>query len=273
MHSRFSRHIEMNEWIKDTPLWWNNTDRNKEKAWIYWVLASTHKCHVKTTNSFNLFFLNKDIFFQREDFWVLKGKPKLEKSNVRYNLFSLPAMNSHTCVTISSNQVYSSTPGFNSYVYSYRGEQNMSCKMCPFGVRVVLSWKQFQPQQTQSQSPLTTQKNLDRGPVPGRELLLEITFYIRETPLHGMENTCSPNICSSCLLVYCLSPFWSPRCLSPSPYQTVKGSLIFVCHSPKHKICFSSVNLSSVSLIIRPDKELRREEGERFLPLQSFLLK
>lgn len=149
MHSRFSRHIEMNEWIKDTPSWWNNTDRNKEKAWIYWVLASTHKRHVKTTNSFNLFFLNKDIFFQREDFWVLKGKPKLEKSNVRYNLFSLPAMNSHTCVTISSNQVYCSTPGFTVTCIHTEGSRICHVKCVP------LAWGLFWAENNSSLSKLS----------------------------------------------------------------------------------------------------------------------
>lgn len=35
------------------------------------------------------------------------------------------------------------------------------------------------------------------------------------------------------------------------------------------KFCFSPVNLSRVSLIFRPVKEPRREEGKRFPPLQD----
>ena len=37
-------------------------------------------------------------------------------------------------------------------------------------------------------SPLTAWKNLDRGPVQGRELLPEINFYIRKTYLYGMAH-------------------------------------------------------------------------------------
>ena len=36
--------------------------------------------------------------------------------------------------------------------------------------------------------PLTAWKNLDRGPVQGRELLPEINFYIRKTYPYGMAH-------------------------------------------------------------------------------------
>ena len=64
-------------------------------------------------------------------------------------------------------------------------------------------------QQTQEElftSTLAAGKNLDRGLVPGRELLPEITFYIWKTYLHGVANICLPNICFSHLPVNCLPP-------------------------------------------------------------------
>ena len=49
---------------------------------------------------------------------------------------------------------------------------------------------------------LTAWKNLDKGSLPGRELLPERTSYIRKIYLHGRANICLPNTCfsSSCKL-------------------------------------------------------------------------
>ena len=49
---------------------------------------------------------------------------------------------------------------------------------------------------------LTAWKNLDKGSLPGRELLPERTSYIRKIYLHGRANICLLNTCfsSSCKL-------------------------------------------------------------------------
>ena len=49
---------------------------------------------------------------------------------------------------------------------------------------------------------LTAWKNLDKGSLPGRELLPERTSYITKVYLNGRANICLPNICfsSSCKL-------------------------------------------------------------------------
>ena len=59
-------------------------------------------------------------------------------------------------------------------------------------------------------------KYLYRGPVPERELLLEITIYNRKNYVHGNMNSRLPNICFSYLLVNRLPPLWNLRPL-PSP--------------------------------------------------------
>ena len=65
---------------------------------------------------------------------------------------------------------------------------------------------------------LTAWKNLDKGSLPGRELLPETASYIRKIYLHGRANICLPNICSFHLPVSCFPPLWSPRLLLPSPH-------------------------------------------------------
>lgn len=58
-------------------------------------------------------------------------------------------------------------------------------------VKTQKTWKNF------ATFPLTIQKNLHRGPVPGKELLPETASYIRKTDLHGVANICLPNILST----------------------------------------------------------------------------
>lgn len=62
-------------------------------------------------------------------------------------------------------------------------------------------------------SPLTAWKNLDRALGPGRQILTEMTLYIRKTYLYGLAKICLPNICSSCLPVN-YSPL-KPQILTP----------------------------------------------------------
>ena len=51
----------------------------------------------------------------------------------------------------------------------------------PFGMLITLSQGVIKTQQTPETftSPLTTLKNLDKGPSPPKELLLEINFYLK----------------------------------------------------------------------------------------------
>ena len=84
-----------------------------------------------------MFFLNKEIFYQRGDFQVLKSKSKLEKSSVRHNLgkwkllaiqSSLPTVNSTTVWLCLICKMYSSTPGFTVVCIHTEKEQNMPSK-------------------------------------------------------------------------------------------------------------------------------------------------
>ena len=157
-------------------------------------------------------------------------------------------------------------------------------RKCHFGLQTILSWRQSPKDSGRTlYLPLSAEKNLDGGPVPGRGLLPKISaFYIRKTSLHGMANICLPNIC------YFLSPYeWSFSSLkSQAPYPLFLSFSLYVykprlpvwephifgvCSTQKDKIwtcmteavnqyhlnkfnkrfkiCFFPVNLSYVHLI------------------------
>lgn len=106
-------------------------------------------------------------------------------------------------------------------------------------------------------------QNLDRGPLPRRELLPEMTLYTWKTFLHGMGNICYQTFLF--IFLNCLPPIWNTN-TNPSPlvlcsrwfvslnYLTAREVHIFYV-APVCTIFFSPVSLSCVNLILRPAKE------------------
>lgn len=119
--------------------------------------------------------------------------------------------------------------------------------MCHFGTCIVLGWRWERLSWHRKRLFDLSVNCLKefREPVPGREQIPRITFYIRKTYLHGMANICLPNICSSSyeLPSSPLNPDPYPLLLNLGWHISLSCLTLFVVPYI-YIICFSSVSLS-----------------------------
>ena len=125
-------------------------------------------------------------------------------------------------------------------------------------------------------SPLTTYRNLDRGPGPERELSPELTLvwmaYLYGGQTSSYQTTAFPPRCELHMEPQVWSPrpvphFWASHSIQASAAQLALGLHILggLQMSKIQNLCFPCQSiLKQFNLIIRPAKETRRVEGEIF---------
>lgn len=142
-------------------------------------------------------------------------------------------------------------------------------RMCHFGRWRALSWRPRRKTQ-QTQGKLLVYIIYMTGGLTRKSWchwMLFFFFLIRKSPLQGLANICSPNICSSHLPVNGSPPFEAlgptPSLSSTWPCRTALESQI-LWGSHTFQISFSPVNLFFVSLMMRPAKEPKGKKGKLF---------
>lgn len=142
------------------------------------------------------------------EFWNTARRPKYQRKES--NLFSAAQKNPGLHKMIFKNRWGwggSSMMIWNNYAVVWRGAEYAIPKYCHFGMWIILRWRQSRLSRVRITfaSPLTTLKNLDRGPVPEKELsskVMMIALFERPICKHLL-------FLSSCQLLSSPIPFLS----------------------------------------------------------------
>lgn len=146
-------------------------------------------------------------------------------------------------------------------------------KMCHFGVVTTMSWSNRDPAgYSRDALPLPTlPTRIQIGVFPRRQVITRDKFYLTD-PSVGRANVEHLLCLLPCDLTY--APFnpqapshsWAQGGIDISFYLSVFGPLTYVRFACIWKqICFSPVNWSHVSLILRPARRTLKSIGKIFL--------